>query len=395
MAIAMLASTAVPSLGSSNTWTPTGSITTARTGHTATLLANGEVLVAGGGNTTILPSAELYNQATGKWTATGSMTTARTDHTATLLANGEVLVAGGLSNGGSPIGTSCASTAELYNPSTGQWTTTGSMTKTRGNHTAQLLPNGKVLVAGGLCSGGFTYADNSAELYDPSTGSWKATGSMNAARANTAATWLTNGQVLIARGNGTSSGARSTELHNPSTGKWILTDSMNVYRPNLRATLLTNGDVLVFGGTGLASSASEFYNPTKKKWTMTGQYYVAPSISGHTLTLVGTGKAQVAGGRDKYSITSYSRLYDSSTNSWPFNDASAMNHVHEFHTATLLPNGQVLVAGGFDGSTQLASAELYTPPLGPYGRMQSSFPCGRHPNGSGRKSFYLNSSAAM
>src|SRR5216684_3165878 len=196
MAIAMLASTAVPSLGSSNTWTPTGSITTARTGHTATLLANGEVLVAGGGNTTILPSAELYNQATGKWTATGSMTTARTDHTATLLANGEVLV------------------------------------------------------AGGLCSGGFTYADNSAELYDPSTGTWKATGSMNAARANTAATWLTNGQVLIARGNGTSSGARSTELHNPSTGKWILTDSMNVYRPNLRATLLTNGDVLVFGGNG-------------------------------------------------------------------------------------------------------------------------------------------------
>jgi N-acetylneuraminic acid mutarotase len=110
------------------------------------------VLVAGGGNTTILPSAELYNQTTGKWTATGSMITARTDHTATLLANGEVLVAGGLSNGGSPIGTSCTSTAELYNPSTGQWAATGSMTITRGNHTATLLPNGKVLVAGGLCS---------------------------------------------------------------------------------------------------------------------------------------------------------------------------------------------------------------------------------------------------
>src|ERR1700732_5031761 len=97
------------------------------------------------------------------WTPTGSMTNARTHHTATLLANGEVLVAGGLSNGGSPIGTSCTSTAELYNPSTGQWAATGSMTITRGNHTATLLPNGKVLVAGGLCSGGFTYPDNSAE----------------------------------------------------------------------------------------------------------------------------------------------------------------------------------------------------------------------------------------
>ena len=149
-----------------------------------------------------------------------------------------MLVTGGLSNGG-------PSTAELYNPSTGQWTSTGSMTTTRGNHTATLLPNGKVLVAGGICIGGFTYPDKSAELYDPSTGTWKATGSMNVSRAN------------------------------------------------LAATLLTNGDVLVFGGTGLASSASEFYNPTKKMWTMTGQYYVAPSISGHTLTLLGTGKAQV------------------------------------------------------------------------------------------------------
>jgi hypothetical protein len=105
LGIAPIASTAVPAVGSSNTWTPTG-----------------------------------------------SMTNARTHHTATLLANGEVLVAGGLSNGGSPIGTSCTSTAELYDPSTGQWATTGSMTITRGNHTAKLLPNGKVLVAGGLCS---------------------------------------------------------------------------------------------------------------------------------------------------------------------------------------------------------------------------------------------------
>jgi N-acetylneuraminic acid mutarotase len=334
-------------------------MTNARTHHTATLLANGEVLVAGGGNTTILPSAELYNQTTGKWTATGSMITARTDHTATLLANGEVLVAGGLSNGGSPIGTSCTSTAEIYNPSTGQWTATGSMTITRGNHTATLLPNGKVLVAGGLCSGGFTYPENSAELYDPSMGTWKATGSMNVARANTAAALLANGQVLTAGGNPTSSGARSAELYDH--GHWTMTGSMNVYRPNLAATLLTNGDVLVFGGTGLASSASEFYNPTKKMWTMTGQYYVAPSISGHTLTLLGTGKAQVAGGRDKYRITSYSRLYDSTTNSWPLSDASAMNHVREFHTATLLTNGQVLAAGGFDGTTQLATADLYTP----------------------------------
>src|SRR3984893_2849693 len=87
----------------SNSWTTTGSLNTARTGHTATLLPNGEVLVAGGANAAgFLPSAELYNQATGKWTVSGSMTNTRGNHTATLLPNGKVLVAGGVSNGAAP-----------------------------------------------------------------------------------------------------------------------------------------------------------------------------------------------------------------------------------------------------------------------------------------------------
>jgi N-acetylneuraminic acid mutarotase len=339
-------------------------MTTARTGHTATLLANGEVLVAGGGNATgSLTSVELYNPATGKWAVSGSMTTARTAHTATLLANGEVLVAGGLSNGSSPWSPSCTASAELYNPSTGQWTTTSSMTEPRDSHTATLLNDGTVLIAGGLCNGGFTYPDNGAELYDPSTGTWKATGNMNVARVNTAATLLSDGQVLIAGGNTTSSGGTSAELYDH--GHWTLTGSMNFYRPNLTATLLPNGDVLVFGGTQLASYASEFYGPAMGTWTKADPFYVAPSRIGHTLTLLGTGKALVAGGRDKYSFTSYSRLYDWSTNSWPSNSAGHMNRVRSGHTATLLPNGQVLVAGGYFVSnntvTQLASAELYTP----------------------------------
>jgi N-acetylneuraminic acid mutarotase len=194
-AVALVTGTAVPSFAQ-GTWTTTGSLNTARTGHVATLLPDGEVLVAGGGNAAgFLPSAELYDPATGKWTVSGSMATARGQQTGTLLPNGEVLVAGGISNG-----SSCTATAEIYNPSTGQWTTTGRMTKSRSNHTATLLKDGLVLVAGGLCNGGFSYPDNSAELYDPSTGTWKATGSMNIARVNTAATLLRNGQVLIEGG---------------------------------------------------------------------------------------------------------------------------------------------------------------------------------------------------
>ena len=99
----------------SGTWASTGALNTPRTAHTATLLANGQVLVAGGEDSggTLIASAELYNPATGKWTVTGSLATPRYDHTATLLANGEVLIAGGVN------GTYTA-TAELYNPSTGR-----------------------------------------------------------------------------------------------------------------------------------------------------------------------------------------------------------------------------------------------------------------------------------
>src|SRR5271165_6017866 len=144
LAAALIASTPLPLLAQSGTWTATGTLNFPRIGHTATLLANGQVLVAGGedASSNLISNAELYNPATGKWTVTGSMATPRYDHTATLLANGEVLVAGGVS------GTYTA-TAELYNPSTGQWTATGSMTLPRAFAAAALLPNGRVLMAGG------------------------------------------------------------------------------------------------------------------------------------------------------------------------------------------------------------------------------------------------------
>jgi len=125
----------------SNTWTPTGSLNTARAYHTTVLLGNGQVLVAGGdtGSST-LGSAELYNPATGAWTATGSLNNARQRHTAIRLANGQVLVVGGAQS-------STLGSAELYNPATGTWTATGSLNTARTGHSAVLLANGQVLVA--------------------------------------------------------------------------------------------------------------------------------------------------------------------------------------------------------------------------------------------------------
>jgi N-acetylneuraminic acid mutarotase len=135
----------------SGTWTNTGSLNTARANHTATLLPNGKVLVAGGNNASRLSSSEVYDPATGTWTNTGSLNTARYFHTATLLPNNKVLVAGG-SGSSSGINTFLAS-SEVYDPASGSWTTTASLNTAREYHTATLLNNGVVLVTGGYNSG--------------------------------------------------------------------------------------------------------------------------------------------------------------------------------------------------------------------------------------------------
>ena len=146
-------------------WTSTGALNAGRAGHTATLLPNGQVLVAGGNDAVLdaLASAELYDHATGRWTPTGSLSTGRTLHTATLLPSGQVLVAGGQDSAGHPL-----ASAELYDPTTGRWATTGSLATSRFAHTATLLPSGQILVAGGLDSAFNAFA--SAELYDPGLG---------------------------------------------------------------------------------------------------------------------------------------------------------------------------------------------------------------------------------
>src|SRR6266550_4267395 len=198
----------------SGTWTVTGSLNTARYLHTATLLPNGMVLVAGGldSNLNALDSAELYDPASGSWTVTGSLNTARYYHTATLLPNGMVLVAGG---------ENALPSAELYDPASGTWTVAGNLNSGRTAHTATLLPNGMVLVAGGFDSNSIAFA--SAELYDPASGTWTATGNLNNARAFHTATLLPNGIVLVAGGHDgptftPSDILSSAELYDPASG---------------------------------------------------------------------------------------------------------------------------------------------------------------------------------
>jgi len=229
-------------------FTSTGSLNTARWDHTTTLLNNGKVLVVGGsGIGGVLRDAELYDPATGTWTPTSLPNIARSGHTATLLPNGMVLVAGG-TDGSSPL-----SSTELYDPATGTWTLTGSLNTPRSRHTATLLQNGKVLVVGGFNSTGSDVAMRSGELYDPATGYWSVTkgNHLITARYWHTATLLSDGRVLVAGGYNTSSGILgSAELYTPNDrgGTWLAASDMGTPRDGHTATLLPTGKVLVAGG---------------------------------------------------------------------------------------------------------------------------------------------------
>jgi hypothetical protein len=337
-------------------WEYTGSLNTARMWYTATLLSDGNVLVAGGLNTHIgyLASAELYDASTGTWTITGSLNEARDSDTATLLSDGKVLVAGGYYCEPNNPCVDLAS-AELYDPTTGTWTLTGSLNIGRSGHTATLLPDGRVLVAAGS---GLA----SAELYDPATGTWTVTGSLNTGCSFHTATLLPDGKVLVAGGENNYIAQASAELYDPATGTWTLASSLNTAREAHTATLLSDGKVLVAGGF---TSTSELYDPATGAWTYTGSLNTARS--GHTATLLLNDEVLVAAGNDLASA----ELYDPATGTWTvtgsLNTVRDSNSAFEpAHTATLLPNGNVLAAGGYSSSTRgnmLASAELYDPSI--------------------------------
>jgi hypothetical protein len=340
-------------------WSDTGNLNAARDSHTATLLPDGKVLVAGGAGN----SAELYDPATRTWSSTGILNAPRFFHTATLLQNGKVLVAGGC----------FSSSAELYDPATGTWSITGSLQIARCDHTATLLPNGKVLVAGGSPS--LFNATSSAELYDPATGTWSLTGSLRSLdldqggeRFFHTATLLANGQVLVAGGETDDGISDVAELYDPSTGVWNITGRLHARRGEHTATLLPSGKVLVAGGQTCCfapTDTAELYDPATGNWSTTGSLNTARHFQ--SATLLPNGKLLVTGGSGASNASNTSlntaELYDPTTATWSL--TSSLNTGRYWHTATLLPNSKVLVAGGSNRSgnvfTTLNSAELYDP----------------------------------
>jgi hypothetical protein len=336
-----------------------------RYGHKTILVGNGQVLAVTGvfPNSTLNKSAELYNPATGTWTLTGTPAMFHEGGSVTLLANGQVLLAGGDDpfNFSPPAFTT---TAELYNPSTGQWTATGSMPSARRYQAAVLLPNGQVLVAGGEDSSFGSIA--TAILYNPATGTWQPTASMHESRSNAVAQLLGNGTVLVAGGYDYSNGSfisslASAEIYNPSTAEWTSIANMPSASGGL-TSLLQNADVLV--------PRDAFFDPGTGTWTAaTGPFPGNRTIGAgpSTATLLTTGEVLLTGFRSIYNDTpslDYTVLFNFSTNSYAF--GAPMTSTRFSDAATLLPNGQVLISGGYRhgvgiGTVPLSSAELYTP----------------------------------
>jgi hypothetical protein len=291
--------------------------------------------------------------------ATGSMAGPRVAHTATLLNNGKVLVAGGMDVKGTPL-----ATAEIYDPSNGTFDLTGSMTAARHHFATTLLPNGKVLVTGGLDPNGNALA--TAELYDPTSGTFSLTTvNMQFVHASHTATLLNTGKVLvIGWGNATA------ELFDPSTGMFTATGSMVEARVSHTATLLSSGKVLVAGGIGppgpTVLAEAELYDPASGSFRQTlGN--LATARQWHAANLLQDGKVLVTGGMvdNSGTATAIAELYDPTTEMFTATTGS-LTVARALQTATVLKDGTVLVAGGENGNSPLATAEVYNPTAGTF-----------------------------
>ena len=325
------------------------SMTRTRAAHTATLLPDGKVLIAGGfdDDERTLASAEVFDPNQKTFAPTQDMNVTRAGHTATLLPNGKVLIAGGY-NG------NYLASAELYDPADRTFTPTNTMVAARSGHVAVLLQNGKVLLAGGV-GVGWTFLRN-AELYDTATNSFAATSDMLAARESHTATLLANGKVLIAGGHKGRRSAitiySSAEMYDPANGRFSGTGDMTRIRHKHEAVLLADRRVLIVGGADQrdgrpAYSSVEIFNPATGTFVAAGDMNSPRYKLQGTVVLLNDGKVFIAGGSNR------AEVFDPSRNRFAYVPGD-MGTTRLFATATRLSNGQVLITGGYNGENQVS-----------------------------------------
>jgi hypothetical protein len=335
-------------------WALPGSMNAARRRHTATAFGPipGRVLTVGGefGPTA---TAEVYHADRDAWApAAAPLVGPRASHTATALPDGTVLVAGG------DVGTILDSVERFhagFDSFIGSsWSLEAPMSEARRSHTATLLPDGRVLVAGGESLGGILA---SAEIYDPAAGTWKHTGPMKSARSRHQAVLLPKGLVLAMGGIGVGAALASAEIYDPSAGAWTPAAAMATARSQHRALLLPNGTVLVTGGEdGAAVASVEIFDPAPGTWK------AAEPMSGprsrHGMAFLDGGLVLVAGGVSAVALPTR-EVYDSATDAW--SAAPPMHSARSFFPLTSLPDGRAVAVGGDNNGVRLATDEVYGP----------------------------------
>ncbi|MCY1042874.1 kelch-like protein [Corallococcus sp. bb12-1] len=324
-------------------WDATASLTARRFGASLIPLASGKILIFGGSvsSTPILASAELYDPTTATWSPAGSLGTSHYSPAVTLLPNGKVLVTGGFA--GYPNITPLRN-VEIYDPATNTWAAGPNMAFARGNHTATLLPNGKVLVVGGNTTGDTT-SNRIPELFDPTTQTWVPVASAAYAHNNHEAVLLPSGKVLILGGN------LPSEFYDPSNNTWNGATGMTT-RTFTHAFLQPSGKVLLVGGPLVA-----LYDPVLNVQTTVGNFTYDRASS--SVVQLASGKLLLAGGNSLVGLTT--EIFDPATGTVAFSTSMASNRY--FMATTLLPNGKVLFVGGWDRDALVSVNQvlLYTP----------------------------------
>ncbi|HEY3972788.1 MAG TPA: kelch repeat-containing protein [Candidatus Sulfotelmatobacter sp.] len=344
---------AMSASSSAGSLTPVSPMLEPRSGHSATLLPNGKVFIAGGmrRNQDFYKSAELYDPATGKFQPAGEMHERRVGHIAVLLPSGKVLIAGGW------VGMGGTDSAELYDPAIGKFKVIGKMTVPRGRPSATLLANGDVLIASGEIRDNESLA--SAEIFHASSLTFQASGAMHHARIAHTATLLEDGRVLIAGGYSDSvlSGA---ELYDPKTGKFTETGNMAIPRCKHTAGLLPDGRVLIAGGSDERGwngnlNAAEIYDPR------TGKFTAAASLNDKRFKLpdeavqLPSGKLLIAGGSKEVEV------FDPASGKFLVASGQMSDSWH-YLSETKLRDGSVLLAGGYPNNPDAtAQAWIYRP----------------------------------
>jgi hypothetical protein len=330
----------------------------ARSGHTATLLPDGKVLIAGGCivdgcEDRLTRTVEVFDPSMNSFSSTGELTVARVGHAAVLLDSGKVLIVGGWA------GQDATRKTELYDPGRREFVMTGEMNEPRDGFTATRLKDGRVLIAGGYR--GSIQRLSSAELYDPQRGTFSLTGRMGTARMSHTATLLPDGRVLMVGGTRAKGDVLSSaEVFDPSTGTFQPVAGLKTARHKQAAISLNDGRILMMGGADANEfngqfASTETYNPKSGQFDSSASMGAARFKIPDAVARLANGEVFVAGSDRQ------AEIFDPNKNTFRL-VAGAFDAERAFSTATLLQDGRVLIAGGYDPNIRVTNRTwLYNP----------------------------------